>query len=101
MGMDSYGGVMQGEGQKPPTLGTSRDNGLNRVPLDGPPTYIHEDHVSLWSGSVTGVVDWGAYQDHGLGRGQIMFADRNLKHGGGGERRRIYIIGEGRGIDLM
>lgn len=56
MGMDSYGGVMQGEGQKPPTLGTSRDNGLNRVPLDGPPTYIHEDHVSLWSGSVTGVV---------------------------------------------
>lgn len=56
-----YGGVMQGEGQKPPTLGTSRDNGLNRVPLDGPPTYIHEDHVSLLPGSVNWVVLTGVH----------------------------------------
>lgn len=48
-----------------------------------------------------GGVDWGTYQDHGLGRGQIGFADRDLKHGGGGQRRKIYIIGEGRGIDLI
>lgn len=66
------------EGQ--PTLGTSRDKGLNRVPLDGPPTCQTSSQYS----SIAIALDTKSlqsYQDHSLGGGQVGFADRDVEHG--------------------
>lgn len=57
------------------TLGTSSDNGRNRVPREGPPT--------CWP--VSCVYTWGDHcvtdQDHGLGGGLVgVFPHWHLEH---------------------
>lgn len=59
------------------------------------PRPIHGYSVSIDSSSRLRVCLHDPYQDHGLGRGQVVvFADWNLKHGDDGDRRGLLFQGK-------